>query len=158
MVFTIGGAMRTLAALVLLSVLATFCSAGRAETFGVGVILGEPTGLAFKQWVGNRAAFDAAAAWSFGHESAFHVHLDYLLHTPSRPSGDIGRTMFYFGIGGRLKAEEEEGRIGARVPLGVAYEFDESPLDVFLEVAPILDLAPSTELRVNGGFGVRYFF
>jgi hypothetical protein len=135
-----------------------WCSAIYAGSLGVGIVLGEPTGISFKQWVTYRTAFDAAAAWSFGEESAFHVHMDYLIHHRGRSDRDIGHLLFYFGIGGRLKAEEEEGRLGARVPLGVAYEFDESPLDVFFEVAPVLDLAPETEFRVNGGFGVRYFF
>lgn len=150
--------LRTSALYLLLGLTLLWCSAARAETFGVGVILGEPTGLSFKQWVGDHTAIDAAAAWSFGHESAFHVHLDYLIHTRGRSDPDIGRMLFYLGIGGRLKAEEDEGRIGARIPLGIAYEFDESPVDVFFEIAPILDLAPETELRVNGGFGIRYFF
>jgi hypothetical protein len=135
-----------------------WCSATLAGTFGLGVILGEPTGLSFKQWVSNRTALAAAAAWSFGEVSASHVHVDYLIHTGARPDPDIGRMLFYAGIGGRLKAEENEARLGARIPLGLVYEFDESPIDVFFEVAPILDLAPGTELRINGGFGIRYFF
>ena len=135
-----------------------WCANAQAGSFGVGVILGEPTGLSFKQWVGDRTALGAAAAWSFGEESAFHVHLDYLIHTGGRPDPDIGRMLFYVGIGGRLKAEEDEARLGARVPLGLVYEFDESPIDAFFEVAPILDIAPETELRINGGFGIRYFF
>ena len=150
--------MKTSVLYVVLGLTLLWCSAVYAEGFGVGVILGEPTGLSFKQWVSDQTAIDAAAAWSFGEENAFHVHLDYLIHTGGRPDPEVGRIFFYFGIGGRLKAEEEQGRIGARIPLGVAYEFDESPVDVFFEIAPILDLAPETELRVNGGFGVRYFF
>jgi hypothetical protein len=142
----------------LLGLSLVWCTAASSGSLGVGVILGEPTGLSFKQWVGGRAALDAAAAWSFGEESAFHVHLDYLVHTGGRSEPDIGRARFYFGIGGRLKAEEEEGRIGARIPLGIAYTFDDTPVEVFFEIAPILDLAPQTEMRVNGGVGVRYFF
>ena len=134
------------------------CATALAGTFGAGVTLGEPTGLSFKQWVSHRTALAAAAAWSFGEESAFHVHLDYLMHTGGRSDPDIGRMLFYVGIGGRIKAEEDEARLGARVPLGLVYELDESPIDVFFEVAPILDIAPGTELRVNGGFGIRYFF
>jgi hypothetical protein len=143
---------------VLIGVTLLCSSSACPESFGVGVILGEPTGLSFKQWVGGHTALGAAAAWSFGDESAFHVHLDYLVHTGGRPDSEIGEMFFYFGIGGRLKAEEDESRIGARIPLGLAYQFEESPLDVFFEIAPILDLAPETELRVNGGFGVRYYF
>lgn len=143
---------------ILVCLVLSWCSALDAGGFGAGVMLGEPTGISIKQWLSPHSAFDAAAAWSFGDQSAFHVHLDYLAHTNARSDSDIGQILFYFGIGGRVKAEEEEERVGVRVPLGVAYEFDESPLDVFFEIAPILDLAPATEVRVNGGLGVRYFF
>ncbi len=47
---------------------------------GVGMILGEPTGLSAKMWTGKMTAFDAAAAWSFGDEGALHLHADMLFH------------------------------------------------------------------------------
>jgi hypothetical protein len=48
--------------------------------------------------------------------------------------------------------------LGVRVPFGIEYLLEDAPVDFFLEVAPLLDVAPETELRVNGAFGVRYFF
>ncbi|MEE9501339.1 MAG: hypothetical protein V3V48_04650, partial [Candidatus Aminicenantaceae bacterium] len=48
--------------------------------FGLGIILGEPTGVSFKNWVGRREAFDVAVAWSFEGEGAIHIHADYLFH------------------------------------------------------------------------------
>ena len=71
---------------------------------------------------------------------------------------DVGRMLFYAGIGGRVKAEEDDSRIGVRVPLGLDYVFAGPPLDVFFEVAPVLDVAPGTDFRVNGGIGIRYYF
>jgi hypothetical protein len=133
-------------------------AAADSGSFAAGVILGEPTGLSLKQWLGGMSAIDAAAAWSFEHEGAFHVHIDYLIHKPSRMEGEAGKVMFYFGLGGRVKAEEEDSRVGMRVPIGLEYLMDQAPLDLFFEVAPIIDLAPATELRVNGGLGIRYVF
>ncbi|HLA99887.1 MAG TPA: hypothetical protein VJO14_00750, partial [Bacteroidota bacterium] len=49
--------------------------------FGLGVVLGEPTGFSFKGWIDSRSAIDAGLAWSFLHETTFHVHVDYLMHT-----------------------------------------------------------------------------
>ena len=46
--------------------------------FGLGVILGEPTGLSFKAWTGGSTAIAGAAAWSFGNTDAFQLHVDYL--------------------------------------------------------------------------------
>ena len=35
------------------------------KDFGVGAILGEPTGVSLKKWLGARTAIDGALAWSF---------------------------------------------------------------------------------------------
>ncbi|MFC1799735.1 hypothetical protein ACFL2Z_02350 [Candidatus Eisenbacteria bacterium] len=150
--------MRTLSVLMLLAVLLTLASAAFAGDFGLGIILGEPTGISFKQWLTERNAIDAAAAWSFGNVSAFHVHMDYLYHGPLGADVDPGGMLYYVGIGARLKATEGDSRIGVRLPLGLDYVFDDTPIDIFFEIAPILDLAPSTDFRMNGSLGLRYFF
>jgi hypothetical protein len=31
-------------------------------------------------------------------------------------------------------------------------------VDIFLEVVPILDLAPKTDFKINAAIGARYFF
>jgi len=121
---------------------------------GVGVILGEPTGLSTKIWTGQNTAFDAAAAWSFGDEGALHLHADMLFHN----FGLINETLpVYYGIGARVKLADDPN-IGVRVPLGIAYQLSGAPLDIFLELVPILDLAPDTSFGFNGALGVRYFF
>jgi hypothetical protein len=131
-----------------------------ASAFGVGVILGEPTGISFKQWLTRENAVGGAVAWSFREDAALHAHLDYLYHRQGVPEteSDVGRLLWYIGIGGRVKAEEKDSRLGVRLPLGLDYVFAGSPIDIFFEVAPVLDLAPETEFRLHGGFGIRYFF
>jgi hypothetical protein len=53
---------------------------------------------------------------------------------------------------------ESDNRLGVRFPLGLDYLFARSHMEMFFEVAPLLDLAPDTEFTVNGGFGFRYYF
>jgi hypothetical protein len=73
-----------------------------------------------------------------------------------------GKLPLYVGVGGRLKIKNNKGnddnRFGIRVPLGIVYMLESAPVDVFLEIAPILDLTPKTDVSVNGGLGFRYFF
>jgi len=126
--------------------------------FGLGIVAGEPTGVSFKQWLSGPDALDGAVAWSFGDDSALHIHVDYLYHTVWDGSVRVPGWKLYIGVGGRLKLVEDDNRLGARVPFGVTYLFRSSPFDFFLEVAPILDLAPATELRMNGGVGIRFYF
>ena len=63
----------------------------------------------------------------------------------------------HFGLGGRVKFEKEN-RLGVRFPVGFAYEFEKTPLDIFVEIVPVFDIIPDTEFNMNGGIGIRYFF
>ena len=111
--------------------------------FGLGVILGEPTGLSGKYWLDDRSAVDGALAWSFYHGSSFHLHLDYLMH--SRDAFDTKEPLLlYYGVGGRLKSSDTKysanTQFGIRGVIGVDYLVRTAPIDLFLEVSPILDL------------------
>ena len=60
-------------ALCLITSSLAFTTQTQAQTqsgdFGLGVILGEPTGLSAKVFQGNNRAFALGAAWSFGNEA-----------------------------------------------------------------------------------------
>lgn len=148
---------RSVIFLVLTAVLVCGSVQAQDRGFGLGVILGEPTGISGKLWTGHGTAIDGAVAWSFEKESSMHVHGDFLLHKLRLSEVDKGELLPYYGIGGRLKFEDDS-KIGVRVPLGMKYLFENSPLDFFLEIVPILDLAPSTDFSLNGAIGIRYFF
>jgi len=125
--------------------------------FGLGVIVGEPTGVSFKYWTDSNSAFDGAVAWSFIDGGALHLHADYILHSFNLIRVASGSLPFYYGIGGRIKFLDDAG-IGVRVPVGLAYLFGGTPIDIFFEVVPILDLAPKTDFKINAAIGGRYFF
>jgi hypothetical protein len=125
--------------------------------FGLGIILGEPTGISGKLWTGYKTAIDGAVAWSFEKESSMHLHGDFLHHSFNRARVDEGKLLLYYGIGGRVKFEDDS-KVGVRIPLGIDCLFAHSPLDFFLEIVPILDLAPKTDFSLNGAIGIRYFF
>lgn len=133
--------------------------------FGLGFIMGEPTGLVGKLWLGSFVALDGAVAWSFGKEAkegeeneekgAFQLHTDCLLHNFE------GRIRTYYGIGARIKFGdqfEDQRRVGIRIPVGATYLFAKSPWDVFIEILPLIDLAPDTDASINIGIGFRYYF
>lgn len=132
-------------------------SAAAQGNFGLGIIIGEPTGVSAKLWITDRTAIDAAAAWSFSNEAAFHLHADYLFHNFDLITVEKGKLPVHFGIGARAKFEHDS-KIGVRIPIGLTYIFDGAPVDIFFEVVPILDLAPDTEFTANAAVGIRYFF
>ena len=103
-------------------------------------------------------AFDMAAAWSFVDEDALHLHGDYLVHNYGVFRVSKGYMPFYYGIGARLKTQNNDSRVGIRFPVGVNYLFARDPIDIFFELVPILDVTPSTEFSLNASLGARYFF
>lgn len=148
-----------------LTLLVVFVPVAQSETpkegqFGLGVIAGEPTGPCFKLWTSQRTAIDGAVAWSFAKNARIHLHADYLFHVYDLIDVETGRLPFYYGIGGRIRFADgdRDDNIGVRIPVGLAYQVENVPLDVFFEIVPILDLAPDTDLDFNAALGVRYFF
>jgi len=137
-----------------------FCSIAVAQDrgFGLGIILGEPTGLSCEKWCGSTTAVDGAVAWSFGKKNVLHLHADYLVHNFNLFKVEEDKLALYYGIGGRIKIINGESRIGFRIPVGINYIFEKAPLDIFFELVPLLDLVPSTDFRLKGAIGVRYYF
>ena len=124
---------------------------------GLGIILGEPTGVSFKNWVGRREALDVAVAWSFEGEGAIHIHADYLFHNFRLFHIEKGDLVLYYGIGARVKTVHKT-QVGVRIPLGLSYLFEKDPIEIFFELGPIMNLTPKTLFRMTTGVGVRYYF
>ncbi len=127
------------------------------QGFGLGFILGEPTGISFKKWTGSTTAIDGAVAWSFSGQNSLHLHADYLIHRFDLIKVEKGRLPVYFGLGVRLKLEDRT-KFGVRIPVGVSYIFEEAPVDIFFELVPIFDLVPDTGFKISGSIGIRYYF
>ncbi len=125
--------------------------------FGLGIMIGEPTGINGKYWLSERNAIDGGVAWSFRHPGFFHLHFDYLFHFPNGINAPP-QLSWYLGPGARMAARTGEGIIGIRFVGGMLYWLKDAPIDFFLEVAPIVDLAPETEFTANAGLGARFYF
>ncbi len=156
---------RIIAALVAVCVLASGAAAEEGQ--GLGIIVGEPTGISYKHWFESRHAFDMAAAWSFSGANSFQFHADYLVHSFDQIVLDAGEgdVALYLGIGGRLKLNEDDNRwkdedvlLGVRIPLGASYLFEEAPFEIFLEIVPVLDIVPDSEFDINAALGFRFYF
>jgi hypothetical protein len=153
------GTILTLGALLLVSASVVQAQPkGNEGDKGLGIIIGDPTGISFKAWLNSRHAFDLALAWTVERNDALHIHGSYLYHNNNFFSPKRGRMPLYYGIGGRVKAREDRTTVGVRIPFGFEYLFEGAPLGLFLEVAPILDLTPNTELDINSGVGIRFYF
>ncbi|WP_440999959.1 hypothetical protein [Fodinibius sp. SL11] len=157
--------MKKLLSVAILAVFLTFSlhTIGNAQDankdLGIGFMIGEPTGLTAKSWTGGGNAIDVGVAWSFGRYDAITLQADYLWHNYSVFSDvEQGSLPLYYGIGGRLVLGDKDSYIGARVPIGLNYLFEDAPVGLFIEAAPILNLAPSTEFDIDGTLGARFYF
>ncbi len=147
--------------LVLLALLAATCLLpGRAAALspgrevGIGIVLGEPSGVLAQFFMTRKTLLDVTAAWSF--DDWFMVACDYQIYNYIADAPPEWR--WYYGVGGYAAfPENDDGIIGVRVPLGISYSFPRSFIDVWLEVDPALKLAPKTEAAVQGGLGVTFW-
>ncbi len=130
---------------------------GNGGNFGVGFMVGEPTGVSIKNWNNEFTALAIGAAWSLSDRSeAVHLHTDFLIHSWFHDTDTTGLN-FYYGLGARVIFEDDPN-FGARFPLGLNYVFETIPFDLFVEAVPILDFAPDVVFAGNGAFGMRYYF
>jgi hypothetical protein len=128
-------------------------------SFGLGPLIGEPIGLGVKLWLSEKFALDGAAGWSFVDPDGFQLHGDFLFSPVDLFHGANSSMPFYFGVGGRVKfVEQGDNRAGIRGPIGISYLLNQQHLELFAEVAPVLDLSPKTTFEWNGGIGIRYYF
>jgi hypothetical protein len=151
-----------------LSAAGTFAQ-DQERRFGLGVILGEPTGISAKLWVSSKTAFDFGLGWSLGGDridynggynggSRVHFHMDYLWHWFDAIKSSE-RFPLYTGVGGRINTGAGyKGSVAVRGVVGIAWLPRSTPIDIFLELVPSLQLVPSTGFGIDAGLGVRYFF
>ena len=120
---------------------------------GIGIVLGEPTGLTYKS--GNLAI---GLGWSFASaDNRIDATIDWWL------INDHFIEMFdwYLGAGAKvglkLNQETDMFNIGLRIPIGIQW-WPAEELELFAEIAPGLSLFPGTAFDISAGIGLRYYF
>jgi hypothetical protein len=140
-------------------------------SLGVGIVIGEPTGVCAKMYLEDDQAIQAALGFTFV-SGGFHVHADYVFHPWILEEREAFTLPAYIGPGVRVmqhragRDADDDFRIGPRAVIGMLFDFKEIPLDVFVEVAGIVELRFGSSddnvnglgFALNGGLGGRYYF
>jgi hypothetical protein len=126
--------------------------AAQAGGTGIGVVIGEPTGLTVR-FNRNANNFQVHAAWSFANDGGLNLSGDYLR---SGNLADEDFPPFYYGIGARIKFADKSS-VGIRIPLGMNYFFKNDPFELFGEVVPIIRIIPDTGVYFGAAAGIRYY-
>lgn len=136
------------------SVHAVSSRVGSAQDLGLGTELGQPMGVTAKYWLNSTLAVDAAMGYHFN--SNFDMHSDILWHTFSSFAMTNGRMPFYAGLGGRVLLGNDS-QFGLRLPLGASFLPATDPIEIFIELAPVIQVAPSLGADIDGIVGIRLY-
>lgn len=179
------------APLAAIGVLALLWGAGNARAtevgyqrqYGLGVMLGDPTGLSGKAWLSRTNAIDAGlGAYGYGPpggcfrngpnppacdrgwgRSTISVHADYLWESKI-VEGRLAQLDWHIGGGARVLFLSDPcaydcWELGVRGPVGLDLTFARPNfLEVFFELAPALYVVPVAFLSFEGALGVRGYF
>lgn len=141
--------------------------------FGLGIMLGYPTAISGKYYLGGRAnALDfavASASYRWGERGGAYVHLTYLWHPSvltSEPGFDltwhfgVGGVVWsrYWGIRGRDEVWYGDTAAGVRVPIGLDFDLNQVRLQFFGDIAGHVFIAPGVFIDIAASIGGRYYF
>jgi hypothetical protein len=126
---------------------------------GIGIIIGNPTGISGKHYLNDNNAIDLGLGYSLvSGKEKFTMHIDYLyqLNNFFETKEEIA---LYYGFGARFNAQRyASSSFGARGVIGSAFFLEEQPIDIFAEAAPVFNLLPETSIDFDLGIGIRYYF
>lgn len=149
-------------------------AAAQDRGVGIGLIVGEPTGISTKIWTSHTNAVDIGLEWSSGdgylmrmgngywhyvNETYVHIHANYLWHSFDAIRSEE-RFPLYYGVGTTIRSGQSSpyNWLGVRGTFGVEWLPRPVPIDVFLEIVPTLQLAPFSDFGFSAGIGTRYYF
>ena len=154
--------------LVIVATLLFAAAPARAEV-GVGLFVGEPTGLDVKLDLSRKSALDIVLGyyshWRHYNTDGAYGHITYLVQ-PLVAHGDSVLVPLRLGIG--FAIFDESGRFNddlnaaVRVPFEIGFRFRRTPLEIYLEIAlkvTFLDENNNHDtVDLDGGIGLRFYF
>lgn len=138
----------------------------RAPTYGLGIILGDPTGFTFKARFTREHAIQLHVGFGIGgryDRSTASFVFDYAYHFADAipPIERAGWLVPYLGVGAKLGVRESSSdsvRVGIRVPGGLSFFTRGAPVEIFAEIAIGMHVVPGTSALIDGGLGARWHF
>lgn len=138
---------------------------------GLGISLGNPLGATLKYWTSPTTALVAAiGADYFGSP---RLNLDYHFHFNSFNSSVVkmyagpglaigfgsGRSYLWYKKGKDYYFIRDEGEtgIGARVLFGLNIIPHNSPIEMFLELGPLIGISPAFGASFDAAIGIRFY-
>lgn len=143
-------------------------------SFGIGLELGAPFGFNGKYFLSDDTALNFGIGWIedsyyYNDRDGGHLYIDHLWHPFSIANKPAVQIPFYVGAGLRFW-DFNDGRardgyaIGIRAPVGIAFDMNRVPLDIFVQMVLGIDFFADYYRNDRVGFhlgvsvGARYWF
>jgi len=148
----------------------TYAAIPKGGNWGAGIFLGRPLAITAKNVISEKNAIDMGFGYSWGNSVLFYG--DYLFAFPNTfdtESSFINDLIPYVGGGLQLEFYDSDHKrvihseghstvFSTRFPLGLAWEIPKAPVELYIEAAPILHIAPGLAFDMSAGIGARYYF
>jgi hypothetical protein len=146
------------------------------KVFGLGLELGEPTGLNGKWFFSPNVALDFGVGAIYGHyyyDDGMNLYGDILFHPVSLTSSPSFELPFYVGFGLRYwefdycymnVCDYGGATFGIRIPFGLSFDFNNAPVDIFMQLVPVIDFVDDDyydrfgnrrHAGIDGSVGIR---
>lgn len=151
-----------------------------SEGFGLGIFLGQPSGITLAGNFGGGHMVQGYVAFELVYRDSFILMADYVWHPNLIVDNSTLELSWHFGGGlvlgtwvhdyyydcvawdahGRCVEWADYARVmfGLRMPFGLDLFFHEVPLELYFELAPGIEVAPYVWWILYGGIGLRYWF
>ncbi len=151
--------------IVLSALIAEAAPANRDGDLGLGVMVGDTTSLTGKYWTRPSAAIDLSGGGSTSKEGWIQAsYLRHFLNVLARDNRVMTEMSPYVGLGvgvGFNRTVDDikyQNDYFARVPAGISWLPNRTPVDIFVEVAPTYTFSPENVLSLVGNVGGRFYF
>ena len=122
---------------------------------GVGGILGNPTGPTVKYWLSEKTSLDLTIGLKKDISLNGNILFQYWDVFPQPQEGRVGG---YLGVGAKYQQKKNDDLFGIRGVGGINYWASQYPIELFIELAPVLELTPNVDTDIDAGIGIRYYF
>jgi hypothetical protein len=152
---------RRASVLLVIGALAATPAAARAD-LGVGVFVGEPTGVDVKVGLARRTALDVVIGWDRLAEGRVgYAHATFLANLGVARGRSV-LVPLRLGVGVAVDDLGDEVDVAVRAPIELALRFRRTPIELYGELALKLTLldggAADDQIDGDGGLGLRLYF
>ncbi len=134
------------------------------KNWGIGIRLGDPTGISAKKYLGASNGLELALGGNIeGRGLQFLVH--YLFHFPINNAPGLD---WYYGFGAQIeddhrddhdRGRDDETEFGADGVLGLEYTFASGRLSAYVDGILFVELIDDPfDLELDAGIGLRFNF